>query len=270
MKKLGYVLYAILILAVVGLLVYDYLPDKRLDDGALTRAGVLVVGIVAGMLRINRPRRRNPANKKALYTNAYAKYIQNVFPDDKKSEKRFFDAVEDYNADRPAAAVEKLTRLQGECRNSSDRYAVTVFMALCLDELKLYDKAAASYRAALNIKPESTLYSNLGLVLDRLGKSAEAEDAYAGAIRLDPGNANPLNNLAQRYVRLADYEKGREYALKAIAINPKMHQALSAMAICSYMLGDQQSYQTYFRQAVSNGSNGEKIKAFIQSLNPEF
>lgn len=270
MKKLGYVLYTILILAVIGLVVYDYWPDKQLDRDTLIRAGVLLLGFVAGMAKLNRPRRKKTANKKALYSNAYAKYINNVFPDDKKSEKLFFSAVEDYNLDRPDQAVEKLNRLHGECRNSSDRYAVTVFLALCLDELHLYDKAAEQYRAALNIKPESTLWSNLGLALDRMGKQEEAENAYRNAIRMDPGNANPVNNLAQRYVRLGDYEKGREYALQAIAINPNMHQALSAMAICSHMLGDREGFTEYFRRAVSNGSNGDKIKAFIQSLDPEF
>lgn len=268
MKKLGYVLYAILIIAVIGLPAYDYLSDRTLESSELTRAGVLLVGIVLSMLKLNRPRRRKVSNKKALYSNAYSKYIQNVFSDDRKAQTLFFNAVDDYSQDRPAEGLNKLARLRGECRNSADRYAVTVFSALCLDDMKLYDKAAEQYQAALQIRQESSLASNMALALDRMGKTEEAVQAYVLAIRLDPENPNPLNNLAQRFIRLGDYARGLEYARKAIGINPKMHQALNAMAICSYMLGNRADYETYYRQAVSNGSDGKKLKAFIQSLDP--
>lgn len=268
MKKLAYVLYALLALAVAGLLVWDYVPDHSIDPSTVSRAAVLLAGIALGILKIHHPRRRSVSNKKALYSNAYAKYIQNVFPEDKKAEKLFFNAVDDYNQDRPADGLDKLTRLRGECRNSAERYAVTVFTALCLDDMKLYEKAAEQYRAALQIRQESSLASNLALALDRAGKPDEALPAYELAIHLDPENPNPLNNLAQRFIRGGDYAQGLEYAKKALAINPKMPQALNAMAICSYMLGNQADYELYYRQAVSNGSDGKKLKAFIHSLDP--
>lgn len=266
MKKLPYILYGLLLVGVVGLLAYDYLPDHHIDSSDLTRAGLLFAGIVLGMLKAGKRQDRSVASKKTVYTNAYPQFIQNVFPDDKTSEKLFFSAVDDYNRNRPARGVEKLSKLRGECRNSSDRFAVTVFTALCLDDMGLYDKAAEAYRAAIQIKPHTTLYSNLGLVLERLGKPEESVEAYHQAIRLDPDNAYPINNLAQRFIRMGDYKQGLEYARQAIAINPKMPQALNAMTICSYMLGNMEDYENYYRQAVSNGSDGQKLKAFLQSL----
>jgi Flp pilus assembly protein TadD len=273
MKKLAYVLYALLIIAAIGLLVYDYLPDRAIASETLTRAGLLIAGLVLSILRlrVRGNRRRTPANKKTAYTNAYPQYIHaNVFGDDPKAQKLFFSAVEDYNLDRPTAGVKKLETLLGQCANSADRYAATVFLALCLDDMGAYDQAVRHYRSAISIKPESSLWSNLGLALERLGRLEESENAYLSAIRLDPQNAFPLNNLAQRYIRLGDYQKAREYALQAIAINPKFPQALSALAISSHLLGDQAGFVQYYRQAVANGYDGQKIKNYLKAMNPEF
>lgn len=266
MKKLPYILYGLLMVGVIGLLVYDYLPDKRIETSDLTRAVLLLIGSVLGILKAGKPRRRAVSDKKTAYSNAYSTYIQNVFPEDKKAEKLFFDAVHDYNNDQPIRGIQKLQQLHNRCSSSADRYAVTVFTALCMDDAGMQEPAAKAYRAAIQIRPDTTLFSNLGLVLERMGQSKEATEAYAQAIRLDPGNPNPLNNLAQQYIRMGDYANGLTYARQAIAVNPKMRQALNAMTICSYMLGNMEDYETYYRQAVSNGSNGQKLKAFIQSL----
>lgn len=268
MKKLPYILYTLLAAGVIGLLVYDYLPDHRIEATDLSRAGLLLAGILLGFLKVGRRQSRGVSNKKVTYTRAYPQFIQNVFPDDRKAEKLFFNAVDDYNCDRPAKGIEKLNKLRGECRNSAERYAVTVFTALCLDDMGIYDRAAENYRAALQIKQNSTLCSNLGLVLERLGKPDESVEAYRQAIRLDPSNVYPVNNLAQRFIRMGDYVQGLEYARQAIGINSKLPQALSAMAICSYMLGNMADYETYYRQAVSNGYDGKKLKAYLQSLDP--
>ena len=269
MKKLPYILYGLLALALVGLLVWDYLPDRTIDPDSLTRAGLVFAGVVLGVLKTGSRTRRSVSNKKALYSKAYADYIENVFPEDRKLQKLFFDAVDDYNRDKPAAGVAKLEKLRPSCVRRSDIYAVTVFLALCLDDMQVYDKAAQQYRAALSMKPHSSLASNLGLVLERLGRAAESAAAYDQAIRLDPNNANAWNNMAQQLLRGGDYEEALEKARKAAELNPKLYQAHNALAICSYMLGDMDAYQQHYRRAVSNGANGERIKAFIASLNSD-
>ena len=266
MKKLPYILYALLAVALAALLVWDYMPDKTIEPQNLSRAGLLLLGLVLSALKLSSRSTRKVSNKKALYTKAYAEYIQNVFAEDKKLEKLFFAAVDDYNQDKPAAGVAKLEKLRGSCVNNNDRYAVTVFMALCLDEMKLYDKAAEQYRTAVAMKPNSSLYSNLALALERSGKDEEADAAYEQAVRIDPSNANAWNNMAQKQMRNGNYEKALELAGKAAQLNPKLAPAHNALAICSYMLGDQESYEQHYRRAVSNGSNGERIKAYIASL----
>lgn len=269
MKKLPYILYGLLAAAMVGLLVWDYLPDRSIDRDTLTRAGLLLAGLVLSVLKLGSQSKRSVSNKKALYSKAYAEYIENVFPEDKKLEKLFFDAVDDYNHDKPAAGVAKLEKLRSSCVRRSDIYAVTVFLALCLDDMQVYDKAAEQYRAALSMSPRSSLASNLGLVLDRMGKADESAAAYEQAIRLDPKNANAWNNIAQQHLRNGNYEKSLETAARAAELNPRLYQAHNALAICSYMLGDREAYERHYRQAVSNGANGERIKAFLASLDAD-
>ena len=266
MKKLPYILYALLAVALVALLVFDYMPDKAIDRSNLSRAGLLLAGLVLSVLKLSSRSTRKVSNKKALYTKAYSEYIQNVFAEDKKLEKIFFAAVDDYNQDKPAAGVAKLEKLMGSCVNRNDRYAVTVFMALCLSDMHLYDKAAEQYRAAVAMKPNSALYSNLALALERTGKDEEADAAYEQAVRIDPSNANAWNNMAQKQMRNGNYEEALELAGKAAQLNPKLAPAHNALAICSYMLGDLESYEQHYRRAVSNGSKGEWIKAYIASL----
>lgn len=266
MKKLPYILYALLTAALIGLLVWDYMPDKAIEPANLSRAGLLLLGLVLSVLKLSSRTTRSVSNKKALYSKAYAEYIENVFPEDKKLQKQFFDAVDDYNHDKPAAGAAKLEKLRPSCVRRSDIYAVTVFRALCLDEMQVYDKAAQQYRAALSIKPNSALASNLGLVLDRAGKEAEATAAYEQALRLDQGNANAWNNLAQQHLRNGRYEEALDAAENAAKLNPKLAPAHNALAISSYMLGDMEAYEQHYRRAVSNGSNGERLKAYIASL----
>lgn len=266
MEKLPYILYALLAAAVGGLLLWDYMPDQTIDRDSLRQAGLLLAGLVLGVLKLRTRTTGKVSNKKALYTKAYSDYIQNVFAEDQKLEKKFFDAVDDYNQNRPASGVAKLEKLMGSCVNRNDRYAVTVFLALCLDDMQVYDKAAQQYRAALSIKPHSSLASNLGLVLERMGRPEESAAAYEQAIRLDPSNANAWNNVAQQHLRNGDYEKALENAARAAELNPKLYQAHNALAISSYMLGDMDAYEQHYRRAVSNGANGDRIKAYILSL----
>ena len=269
MKKLPYLLYTLLAAAIVGLLVWDYMPDKIIEKDSLTRAGLVLIGLVLSVVKLSTRTSRKVANKKALYSKAYSEYIQNVFAEDRKLEKQFYDAVDDYNQNRPSAGVAKLEKLLGECANRNDRYAVTVFMALCLGEMQLYGKAAEYYRAAISIKPNSSLYSNLALALERQGKEDEAFAAYEQALQLDPKNANAWNNMAQNRMRNGCYNEAIELATKAVEANPKLSPAHTALAVCSYMVGDMEAYEQHYRRAVSNGAKGDRIKAYIASLDPK-
>lgn len=263
-KALPYILYSLVILAAAGLLVYQFLTGKGPESRDITRCILIIAGALTGMLRSRH--RRTPGNKKALYQKAYGEFIQNAFFDSPKLEKKFYRAVDDYNLGRPAAAVAKLSDLRKECQRTADIYAVTVFTALCYDDMRAYEDAVKYYEDASRIREHTTLQSNVGMCYMRLGKNEAARRAYENAIRIDPHNANAYNNLATLYFRTADYHDALEYAELALRENENMPQALGCAAVCSALLGNQEEYQSYYRRAVAAGYEGQKIRNAVASL----
>ena len=59
-----------------------------------------------------------------------------------------------------------------------------------------------------------------------------------------------------------------DIALEAIEIDGKMRQALTTAAICCGILDYHEEYEKYYRQAVANGADGQKIKKLIKNLDP--
>ncbi len=266
MKALKYILYGLVILGAAGLLAYQGLVAKNLETSNLIKGLLIMAAAVLGMVK---PTRRTVSNKKVAYQKAYAEHIQGAFADDAKMEKAFYNAIHLYNCNKPAAALAKLEKLRKECRRTADIRAVTVFMALCSDDMCLYEQSIQYYEAAVAIKPNSSMYSNMGLCYQRLGNTAQAVEQYHKAISLDPKNDFAYNNLSATYFRQAEYEKALEYAQKAIEINNNMPQALSAAAICCGLLGDEEGHQKYYRLAVANGYDGRRIKATLQRMQEE-
>lgn len=265
MKALRYILCCLLILACLGLLGYQYYSQGHLDSQQITKAVLIIIGSILTMLRKPKPK---VANKKAAYAKAYSEYIQNAFHDSPKLERQFYDAVHFYNLNKPDKAVAKLDKLRKECQNSNELRAVTVFTALCLDDMQLYEKAITNYQAALNIRNSSSLRSNMGLCFQRLGDFQEAEQCYEQAMKLDPKNAYAINNLSSLYFRMGNYDEALDIAVEAIEVNPKMRQALTTAAICCGILGYEDEYQQYYRQAVASGADGKKIKEIIKNMDP--
>jgi len=265
MKVFRYIVSILLIAAAVGLLCYRYFVDGQLTSNDIMKAGIIILGAIASAFKTNR---NVVSNKKALYKKAYEEFISDVFYDEPTLEKKFYSAVHDYNQKKPASAVAKLEKLREECQRTSDIYSVTVFTALSLDDMGLWEKAITQYEAAARIRNNSTLHSNKALCLQRLGKYEEAETSYRQAIACDPKNAYAYNNLASLYFHEEDYESALELAEETITHNPQLHQALTTAAMSCALLGFTEQYEKYYRQAVNHGADGNAIKRKIKSLDP--
>ncbi len=264
MKVFSVIIVVLLMLAVIGLLAYQGLVTQELELGNAMRAILILAGLVLTLFKIgSRPK---VANKKALYEKAFPEYIQNVFSTDKKMEKQFFNAVDDFNNSKYAAGLKKLQALRKDCQRTADLYAVTVFTALCLDRMGLYEKAIPQYLSAQQIRPHTRLASNMGFCHDRLGQREAAIRCYEQAISLDSQNANALNNLGSLYFQDGDYVTALIYAEKAVGANPRMPQALSLAAMCCALLDRNAEYESYYRRAVSVGYDGATIKNAIRAL----
>lgn len=266
MKAMRYILPSLLILFIIGLLCYQGFYTKDLDRSALTRALLIIAGAVLSMIR---PNRKKAVNKKSLYQKAYSEFIINAFSDNPKLEKKFYNSIHAYNEGKLSTALKSLDKLRKECTNSNDTRAVTIFTALCLDDIGLYDQAIEKYDYARRIRDNSTLASNMGLCYERTGKYEEAEGAFQQALYMDPQNEYAHNNLSGMFFRLGEYEEALLHAENALKCNDKMPQALSTAAVCSALEGNEEKYKQYYRRAVAAGYNGEKIKNAIRNLSTE-
>lgn len=267
MKALRIILPLLVILAVIGLLIYQGFVDKTLETHNLVKGILIILGSIGTMFK--KPKQRSVSNKKALYQKAYPEFIQEPFAEEPKLERRFYDAVYDYNRNKPAAAIAKLEALRKECQRTSDLRAVTVFTGLCLDDMGRYEDALVKYDAARKIRDCSTLASNMGLCAYRLGNFNQALDYYEEAIQLDKSNACAYSNLATLYFAAGDYESALGAAEDALSCNEKMPQALSVAAICANLIGDEEGYTAYYRRAVTAGYDGDKIKRVIKQMNAD-
>jgi tetratricopeptide (TPR) repeat protein len=266
-KALRFILPGLVILAAAGLLVYQGFVEKNLETRDLIRGIIIILGSIGTMFK--KPKQRPVSNKKALYQKAYPEFIQEPFAEEPKLESKFYDAVHDYNRNKPAAAIAKLEKLRGECQRTSDLRAVTVFLALCLDDMGRYPEALEKYDAARKLRDSSTLASNMGLCAYRLGNFNQALDYYEEAIQLDKSNACAYSNLATLYFAAGDYESALGAAEDALSCNEKMPQALSVAAICANLIGDEAGYTAYYRRAVAAGYDGDKIKRVIKQMNSD-
>lgn len=266
MKALRYILFSLLIVAALGLLAYYIFVEKDLRPNNIIKCVLLVLSAIASMAKTGR--RSKPANRKVVYQKAYGKFIQNAFKDEPKLEKKLLDAIDDYNQDNPSAAIAKLQKLRRECQRTDDLYAVTVFTALCYEDMRAWQDASTQYDAAVKMRNDTTLHSNLAFCLQNLGRFEEAEASYNRAIQADPKNSIALNNLAGLLFRQGDYEGALDYAEEALEINAKLPQALSLAAICCALQGYEEEYAAYYRRAVAAGYDGNKIKNTIKNLDP--
>ena len=269
MKKWMYaVMYGLVFAFLLVIVGYEVFVTKNFDSQFFLKAGLCAVSLIVCIIKVFVQPVKAPSNRCALYRKAYAEFIEGAFTDDKKQEKKLMGALEAYNQKKYAASLDMLNRLQPECTRSTDRYAVTVFQALCCHDMNLFKEAAGYYEAAMLIRPNAKLVSNQGMCYEKLGNYEAASKAYHRAAQLDPNNASAFNNMAQMCMRSGDYEYGLKYAMLAYERNQKLVPALNALAVCNYMLGNQEEYEHWYRQAVSSGSDAAKLKTYIASLDP--
>ncbi len=83
--------------------------------------------------------------------------------------------------------------------------------------------AVTAYRKALSIDPKHAgAHYALALVLDRLGKDAEAEKEFRQALSVQPENAQVWQALAEHYVQRRQYDNAIEACNSALKANPNM------------------------------------------------
>jgi predicted O-linked N-acetylglucosamine transferase (SPINDLY family) len=115
-----------------------------------------------------------------------------------------------------------------------------------------YAAAAKHYRAAVERRPDDAgLVFRLGVAL-RAGEAwADAEQAFAAALALDPGLAEGHGNLADLLYRRDDLAAAADHYRRALALAPDLAAAHNNYAILLAVEGHYRSAIEHFRQAVA-------------------
>jgi len=260
-------LYILLCVAALGVLTFLFITETPEDMRTLGKFAVVTAGIVFSLFRILLQGGKDTAERETLYRESYKKLIEGAFTEDRKAEKRFFSALDDYNQEKPAKALKKLGKLRKSCSGRRELFAIASFEALCLDNMRCYEAALEKYSEARRLYPNANISSNMGHCFQRLGDPVSAGEYYREAAAIDPENPLPLINLAHLHVRLGEYAEGLHCAEEALALNPLDPRALKAAAICCYLAGDLEAYQSYYRRAVANGVDGKELsRLYIEGL----
>jgi tetratricopeptide (TPR) repeat protein len=104
----------------------------------------------------------------------------------------------------------------------------------CLSGLRRYDEAEPVLRRALAKLDDANTRYDLGLVLDRTGRSAEAVREYQQALTRTPTHRDALNNLGVAYARagrLPEAAAQFEQLVAADPANPDAHTNLGAILL---------------------------------------
>jgi tetratricopeptide (TPR) repeat protein len=124
--------------------------------------------------------------------------------------------------------------------------------------LKQYREAEAAYRQAIKLDPYNAAdaYYALGLTYRDWGQFEEEVSAYKHAIRLRPEYANAYDRLGQRYLQLKKYPDAIEAFKQLSMLRP----------------GDANAQNNLGEAYVAAGRNDEAVETFRQSirLKPDF
>jgi Flp pilus assembly protein TadD/peroxiredoxin len=102
-----------------------------------------------------------------------------------------------------------------------------------------YAAAAEAYRSFLKLRPdEIAAYSNLGVVLGKLGRYDEAITEYEAARKLAPDDSRIALNLALAYYKSGRISTAETELAKLHAVAPQDQQVAMLLADCELKLGE--------------------------------
>ena len=199
-------------------------------------------------------------------TNALGEYAKDAFSDDSKESTAFRAACKDFLANMPKAAVAKLEKLRGECRNDVERYAVAMVSALAYINQNKYESAILEYNRAVVLHPTSDLAVTIGSCQQRIGELKKARDSYEFALELDSQNVKARSALATAWVASRKFDRALEHAELALELDDTNSSALATSAICHGIMGNDEEYFHFLSKAEHYGYNRQKIEDTVKAL----
>jgi len=134
---------------------------------------------------------------------------------------------------------------------TSNNFTIHYNLGLVLDRQGKTQEAIAHYAEALRIKPDFVrAHNNLGLVLVGQGKTQEAIAHYAEALRIKPDYAQAHNNLGLVLVGQGKTQEAIAHYAEALRIKPDYAEAYNNLGIVLARQGKTQEAVAHFAEAL--------------------
>jgi Flp pilus assembly protein TadD len=135
------------------------------------------------------------------------------------------------------------------------------------------DVAAQNLRRALELDPHSlAALNNLGIVLSREGKPAEAIPLYQRALKVSPKDLATKRNLAVAYFKAERYHLGWSLLQPMAVTNPMDFQILDLAGLCLFAMDRYSEAAQYLERAnQADPADAETLdmlgKAYLRTKN---
>lgn len=259
---LGFLIIGSLVL--LGIIVYLYVTNGFTEE--MIKPAIALAGTIVAITRMAAPQNTSAINRE--YLKIYDCIIGDAFRYNPKAQRKMLKAIAFYNRDKYKSAIKAFLSLEDHCVSENERFVVSFFIALCYDDLQIYDIAKAKYKEAISHNENSdTAWSNLGLIHKLLGEYDDAITCLEKAIAIEKKNQQAYSNIASLYLSLLEYEKAIKYAQSAIEIVPNMYQALEILALAYAGKNDKETAEKYYQKSIINGcSDPEILREMIDGL----
>jgi Tfp pilus assembly protein PilF len=119
-------------------------------------------------------------------------------------------------------------------------------------ELREYDAAVASYRAALAIRPDfDKIHNSLGVVYLRTARFEEAIASFRNALESNPEFAPAWFNAGIAFEHLKQWRNAADCFQRAVAVDPRYVEALTSLGTALWELGEYENVAGTLEQALA-------------------
>lgn len=99
-------------------------------------------------------------------------------------------------------------------------------------------------------------WTSMGDAYNELGEHTKSDSCYIQALKLEPNNANVLNNYSYYLsLRKVDLEKAKEMSLKSNELEPNNSSYQDTYGWILFQLGDYSNAKTWIEKAIGNGGD---------------
>jgi len=140
---------------------------------------------------------------------------------------------------QPDLAIEDNNRALALVKNDTLKYAIVLNRGACYSMKRDFQKAYDDYLTVLNFDSTSqTALTDMGTVLDELGRRDESIAYLEKVVRLYPDFVGGYGNLAFQFTEMGQYQKALDYNNKVLELDPKEPFGYNNRGYVKYKMND--------------------------------